>query len=245
MATDKNKKANTSKKTKTTANASKKTTPDTTTKKVTPTKTANAKTTSKQTKTTTTTTKAVKPENKKSTQSAAQKTTNSKTINAKKKTANTKAKSTSSKTSTKTKTQPNRKKATEDTLKEVTKPEAIAELHVEEEVVETVPETTIETSSNEFEIHSFLGVELPTTRSKEAKRVRKSHYVKDACFFATVVSILDLFAMIFIKGYPKFLNDTPLANYTITVVIDFIMIFLATYAIDYFIVEHEIKKNNK
>lgn len=123
-------------------------------------------------------------------------------------------------------------------------PEVVKELHVEEEVITTVKENENVVLEPDYEIRSFLGANLPIERTKPAKKKRKTHYLKDAAFFATIVSVLDLFAMLFIKGYPQLFEAAPWINYTITVALDFVLVFIFTYALDYLIVEDAIQKNS-
>ena len=189
-------------------------------------------------------TSGTKPAQKKSGQSAA-KSVSKKTETTKKTTTSTKTNASGTKKNVKKKggstAKTNTIKIKENKAIEIT-PEIVKELHVEEEVVKSEQKSA--SKGNKFEIKSFLGENLPIELTNEARGLRKKSYVKDAVFFAAVVSVLDLFAMIFIKGYPHLLDTMPWINYAVTMLFDFVLVFIFTYVIDYLIVENAISKNN-
>ena len=87
---------------------------------------------------------------------------------------------------------------------------------------------------------------MPNGQSEQARNERQKYYMKDALIFAIIIPIMDLLAMLFIDAYQPLLatNDT-MINYTITLLLDFILIFVLTYLIDYIFGEDTVKKNHK
>jgi len=154
---------------------------------------------------------------------------NNKTSNTKTSTKNTK------KTNSKT------KKTTKEKIIETVTPEEIVEKKVETITIVNEEETTPKT---------ILGTELPVGKNEEDVKIRKKCYTKDAIVFAIIIPILDLFAMLFFESYepisiPFLKVDSLALNIAITLLIDFVLIFLLTYLIDFIYVEDAIKKNNK
>ncbi len=247
MASDtkeKKTKGNTNKtKTTTTANT-KKTANTATAKKTTTKKTTKTNTTDNTKPTKGSTAKTTKPVTAKSVEKKAANTNNNtekksvKTSTAKK-TTSTKKKTTT--TSPKKKTQPMEEKYQKTTI------EVVEELHLgEEPIVEdkyleirSVPEITNSTKS-------ILGNELPSGQTELARSERQKYYMKDAFLFAIIIPILDLFAMLFIDAYqPLLATDDMMINYIVTLLIDFTLIFVLTYLIDYIFGEDSARKNRK
>lgn len=148
---------------------------------------------------------------------------------------------------------PKLKKETADTSKKkgvlesttISTPEVVKELHVEEKVIEVDP-STAKPVEDLFDVRSILGAQLPTGTTKEDRKKRKKFYMRDAFVFATVIPILDLFAMLFIEPYkPLLLTNTEWINYAITVGADFVLIFILTYVLDFLFGEEDVKKINK
>lgn len=93
--------------------------------------------------------------------------------------------------------------------------------------------------------NTILGLELPVGDSQDRK-TRLLNYARDALIFAVVIPILDLFAMLFIDSYKAYpiTNNVPI-NYCLTLLIDFVMIFILTYIIDYIHGENSVRRMKK
>lgn len=97
-----------------------------------------------------------------------------------------------------------------------------------------------------IDIRSILGAKLPVGTSKKDRKERKKFYCRDAFIFATIIPVLDLFAMLFIEPYkPLLICNTEWINYAVTVVGDFVLIFLLTYVLDFIFGEEDVKNYNK
>ena len=109
-----------------------------------------------------------------------------------------------------------------------------------DEIILPAKETKVEEkSTNDKECKTILGLDLPV----EDKQKRKTMYKKDALAFAIIVPIIDLFMLLFIKRYkPLIITNNIVLNYIMTLGIDFILIFILTYVIDYIYGEDAIKK---
>lgn len=93
---------------------------------------------------------------------------------------------------------------------------------------------------------TILGNDLPDGNEEEARNARKKFYAKDALLFAFIIPILDLFAMLFIDSYkPILITNDVVANYVITLVLDFVLIYIVTYLIDLIVGEEAVKKTRK
>ena len=109
-----------------------------------------------------------------------------------------------------------------------------------EEVVKTEKENDDELFAN-----TILGLELPVGDNDDKKK-RLGNYARDALIFAVVIPILDLFAMVFIDSYKAYpITNNELINYGLTLLIDFVMIFVLTYIIDYIHGENTVKRMKK
>ncbi|HBA37957.1 MAG TPA: hypothetical protein DCY94_04480 [Firmicutes bacterium] len=174
---------------------------------------------------------AAKSTTKKST---ATKTNNTKNVS----TSKNGSKKTSSKTAANKKSAPKKNTRVIEEIVEIaeTKPEI-----VKEKVENKKTEKTAENAST-----TILGEKLVSGNEEEARRLRKKSYSKDALMFATIIPILDLFAMLFIDAYkPILLFDDTVSNYVITLILDFVLIYIVTYLIDFVMGEDAAKKNNK
>ena len=182
--------------------------------------------------------------------------------NTKKKTTTTKKKTTTAKKTTQTKKVTPKKEVKTEVKKEVKKTEPEKELvipivteaghtinDVKEEIKEIIDlkeEQTNESNKTGKQVAAkpttILGKELPRDNSESAKKERRLLYAKDALVFAIVVPLIDLIAMTFIESYPalNITSNTGL-NYFLTVVTDFVLIFIVTYIIEYIFGERSTK----
>jgi len=120
---------------------------------------------------------------------------------------------------------------------QVNKIDEIEELKIEETIVEE--EVTPQVST-------ILGLNLDASSNKSARNERIRFYAKDATIFAIIIPILDLFAMLFIDAYKAYpLTESEPTNYCLTLLIDFILIFVLTFLIDYIHGEREVRRINK
>ena len=93
---------------------------------------------------------------------------------------------------------------------------------------------------------TILGLELPTGDDKIDKEIRRKQYRKDALAFALIIPIVDLFAMLFIERYSYLIvTNYAVVNYLITLAIDFVLIFVVTYLVDYAFGEDTVKRIKK
>ena len=129
-----------------------------------------------------------------------------------------------------------------ETVREETIEEMVDKIEVPEEKDEIIlpaKEIKEEPKSLEKDCKTILGLDLPI----EDKQKRKTMYKKDALAFAIIVPIIDLFMLLFIKRYkPLIMTNNVVLNYIITLGIDFVLIFILTYAIDYIYGEDAIKR---
>lgn len=161
-----------------------------------------------------------------------------------KKTTSNKA-TTSKKPASAKKTSSTPKKKVVETVK-VEKDEPIVveqEKKIEPEQVEIVEKAK---KGNSSVPKSILGLDLPEGMDPVDKKARHKLYAKDALMFSIIIPIFDLLAMLFIDAYkPLLLTNNTVANYIVTLLLDFILIFAVTYLIDFVFGEDAIKKNNK
>ena len=117
-------------------------------------------------------------------------------------------------------------------------------VEVKEEVMKPVE---VKTKKEETETCSILGTPLPLGNDKVDIDTRNKLYMKDALIFSFVIPVIDLFAMLFIKSYKPYpITNTLGINYLITLLIDFILIFILTFSVDYIHGERIVRKmNNK
>ncbi len=117
-------------------------------------------------------------------------------------------------------------------------------VEVKEEVVTPV---VVKPKNVETETCSILGTPLPTGTDKVDIDTRNKLYMKDALIFSFVIPVIDLFAMLFIKSYKPYpITNTLGINYLITLLIDFILIFILTFSVDFIHGERTVRKvNNK
>lgn len=94
---------------------------------------------------------------------------------------------------------------------------------------------------------TILGMKIPTGDTPEDRNKRSCIYTKDAMFFAIIIPIIDLLAMLFIDGYKAYpITSYTTINYCVTLLIDFTLIFILTYLVDYLHCEKAIRRmNNK
>ena len=128
--------------------------------------------------------------------------------------------------------------------------EEVKEIRTEEsKAIESlkIENSNREVKSQETEILTILGIEVPTGTSKEEKMARISYYAKDATIFSIIIPVIDLFAMLFIDAYKSYpLTDNVPVNYCLTLLIDFALIFIITFVIDYIHGELAVRRiNNK
>lgn len=194
---------------------------------------------------------------KKATTTAPKKKTNTKTNGTKKKTTNSTKKNQNVKVKSTPKVKPIEIEDLETREADLTKtvvinPEIIQELHNEEIEVPNIDNIKIEEEPKKTKkgpekvARTILGIDLPSQMTSEDRKERKKFYVKDALIFAIIIPILDLFAMLFIDSYTYLMitNSAPL-NYLITLLLDFTLIFLITYLIDYIFGEDAVKRINR
>lgn len=117
-------------------------------------------------------------------------------------------------------------------------------VEVKEEVVTPVE---VKPKNVETETCSILGTPLPTGTDKVDIDTRNKLYMKDALIFSFVIPVIDLFAMLFIKSYKPYpITNTLGINYLFTLLIDFILIFILTFSVDFIHGERTVRKmNNK
>lgn len=192
----------------------------------------------------TTSTKA--PATKK-TASKSTKTTSSSTKSAPKKTSTTKKSTTGAKkkTTTPKKTTPKTTKKVETAPVKVKEPEIVKEEETIKEAI-IVDKKEEKNKNTESVPKSILGLELPEGQDQLDRKSRRKLYMKDALVFAIIIPVLDFLAMLFIDSYKPFLiTNSEFANFAITLLLDFILIFGVTYLIDFVFGEDAIKKSSK
>lgn len=208
-------------------------------------KTSEAKTSKTPKKTTTSSAK-------KTTTGTKTKTASKKSTSTKKATTSAKKTTTKSKTSTK-KTQAPKKEVTSAIENETveTKPliledvEVNANVEVATEEKSDVIENNREERQSQNYAKTILGGKIPAGNSSKDRKKRRTYYVLDSIMFATILPILDLFMMMFCPWYTSFLSLDSTQNCIIVLVLDFIIVFIATYLIDFAATESAVKKINK
>lgn len=115
------------------------------------------------------------------------------------------------------------------------------EKKLDKEIEETRPP-----KKNESKPQTILGLTMPVGNSRKERNIRKKLYLKDALVFAIFVPIFDLLAMLFIRKYSYLMiTNSPVLNYLITLLIDFVLVLIVTYVIDYIFGEDAVKHSKK
>lgn len=134
-----------------------------------------------------------------------------------------------------------------------TKKKTVKPIETESNLIEINKETELKplneipkiNKSNKIEkAKNILGMDLPEGNTKSDKKERIKIYTKDAIIFSLIAPVIDLLGMLFLKKYNYvMITNNNMINYLFTVLIDFIIIFIVTFCIDYFAGERAV--NNK
>lgn len=119
-------------------------------------------------------------------------------------------------------------------------------VEVKEEVVTPVEVVDKNAKKKDADNCTILGMQLPTGTDKVDSDARIKLYMKDSLVFSIIIPILDLLAMLFIKAYKPYpITNSEVINCIITLMIDFILIFILTFSVDYIHGEKIVRKINK